>query len=147
MLLLIGTMFLSIKGATNISLSLKEISKWLEFLVLVLLGTEYVRTRRQIWMIIVMVCVAGITQAAYGSIQPVFNLGPEVFIRAANLRVYGTFGQPNPSAGYINIPLSIALPLMLLCNNWTTRLLAALAAAILWGSQYLTPARGDQIAF
>ncbi len=147
MLLLIGTMFLSIKGATSISLSLKEISKWLEFLVLVLLGTQYVRTRRQIWIIIVMVCLAGITQAAYGYIQAVFNLGPEAFIRAANLRVYGTFGQPNPYAGYINIPLSIALALMLLGNNWTTRLLAGLAAAILGGAEYLTQSRGGQIAF
>src|SRR5258708_18581383 len=147
MLLLIGTMFLSIKGATNISLSLKEISKWLEFLVLVLLGTQYVRTRRQIWMIIVMVCLAGITQAAYGYIQAIFNLGPEVFIRAANLRVYGTFGQPNPYAGYINIPLSIALALMLLGNNWTTRLLAGLATAVMGGGEYLTQSRGGQIPF
>lgn len=146
MLLLIGTMFLSIKGATSISLSLKEISKWLEFLVLVLLGAQYVRTRKQIWIIIVVVCLAGITQAAYGYIQAVFDLGPEAFIRAANLRVYGTFGQPNPYAGYINIPLSIALALMLLGNNWTTRLLAGLAAAILGGAEYLTQSRGGQIA-
>ncbi len=145
-LLLIGTMCLSIKGAMSISLSLKEITKWLEFLVIVLLGAQYIRTRRQIWIIVAMVCLAGITQAAYGYIQAVFALGPEAFIRAANLRVYGTFGQPNPYAGYINIPLSIALALMLLGSNWTTRILAGITAAILGGAEYLTQSRGGQIA-
>ncbi|MFL5626637.1 MAG: O-antigen ligase family protein, partial [Ktedonobacteraceae bacterium] len=145
-LLLIGTMCLSLKGAMSISLSLKEITKWLEFLILVLLGAQYIRTRREVWIIVVMVCLAGITQAAYGYIQAVFNLGPEAFVRAANLRVYGTFGQPNPYAGYINIPLSIALALMLLGSNWTTRILAGVSAAVLGGAEYLTQSRGGQIA-
>src|SRR5207247_2527655 len=95
--------------AISISSSLKEISKWLEFLVLLLLGTQYIRTRRQLWTLIVIVCLAGISQALLGYLQAFFNLGPEVFIRDSSLRVYGTFDQPNPYAGYINIPLAIVL--------------------------------------
>ncbi len=145
-IILLGTMLLSMMAAINISSSLKEVSKWLEFLVLVLLGAQYIRTRRQVWTIIVLVCVAGITQALYGYFQAFFNLGPEAFIRDTSLRVYGTFGQPNPFAGYINLPLSIALALMFLGSNWRTRLLAGLSAILLAGAEYLTQSRGGEIA-
>jgi O-antigen ligase len=145
-LLLLATMVLSMRSALSISLSLKEISKWLEFLILVLLGAQYIRTRRQAWLIAVIVCLAGVTQALFGYAQEVYNLGPQAFVRAANLRVYGTFGQPNPYAGYINIPLSIALALTLLGSNWRTRALAGCAAVLLAGAELLTQSRGGQIS-
>jgi O-antigen ligase len=145
-ILLLATMFLSMRAALSIGLSLKEIGKWLEFLLLVLLGAQYIRTRSQVWVIAALVCLAGISQAAYGYIQAVFNIGPEAFFRSASLRVYGTFGQPNPYAGYINIPLSIALALMLLGGNWRTRILAACAVVLLGGAELLTQSRGGQIA-
>jgi len=132
--------------AINLSSSLKEVSKWLEFLVVVLLGAQYIRTRRQIWTIIVLVCLAGITQAIYGYLQAFFNLGPEAFIRDTSLRVYGTFDQPNPFAGYINLPLSIALALMLLGSNWRTRILAGITVVFLAEAEYLTQSRGGEVA-
>src|SRR5216684_66447 len=146
MLALVGTMALSMTTALNISSSLKEISKWLEFLVLMLLGAQYLRTRRQIWTIIVIVCLAGISQAFYGYFQAFFNLGPQSFIRDASLRVYGTFDQPNPYAGYINIPLSIALSLTLLGRGRLTRILAGLTTLLLVIAEYLTQSRGGEIA-
>ena len=105
-----------------------------------------ISSSRQIWTIIVLVCVTGITQAIYGYFQAFFNLGPEAFIRDTSLRVYGTFGQPNPFAGYINLSLSISLALMLLGSNWRTRLLAGLSAILLAGAEYLTQSRGGEIA-
>jgi O-antigen ligase len=132
--------------ALNISSSLKEISKWLEFLVVALLGAQYLRTRRQIWTIIVLICLAGISQAFYGYIQAFFNIGPQAFIRDASLRVYGTFDQPNPYAGYINIPLSIALALTLLGRGWLTRILAGLTAILLGIAEYLSQSRGGEMA-
>lgn len=146
MVALIGIMIVSMTVATSISSSLKEIVKWLEFLVLVLLGAQYLRTRRQIWTMIVIVLLAGITQAFYGYIQAFYAIGPASFIRDASLRVYGTFGQPNPFAGYLNLPLSIAAALMLLGSNWKTRILAALAAISLGYAEYLTLSRGGEIA-
>ncbi len=146
MLALVGTMVLSMTVALNINSSLKEISKWLEFLVLMLLGAQYLRTRRQIWTIIVIVCLAGISQAFYGYFQAFFNLGPQSFIRDASLRVYGTFDQPNPYAGYINIPLSIALSLTLLGRGRLTRILAGLTTLLLAIAEYLTQSRGGEIA-
>jgi len=146
MLALVGTMALSMTTALNISTSLKEISKWLEFLVVALLGAQYLRTRRQIWTIIVLICLAGISQAFYGYIQAFFNIGPQAFIRDASLRVYGTFDQPNPYAGYINIPLSIALALTLLGRGWLTRILAGLTAILLGIAEYLSQSRGGEMA-
>src|SRR3989454_3872669 len=146
MLALVGTMVLSATVAHNISSSLKEISKWLEVVVVVLLGSQYLRSRRQIWIIVALICLAGISQAFYGYIQAYFNLGPQSFIRDAGLRVYGTFDQPNPYAGYINIPLSITLALMLLGRNWVIRILAGLTTIILGVAEYLSQSRGGEIA-
>src|SRR5947208_4699710 len=142
MLALLGTMILSMGVALNISSSLKEISKWLEFVVVILLGSQYLRTRRQIWIIVALICLAGISQAFYGYIQAFFNLGPQTFIRDASLRVYGTFDQPNPYAGYINIPLSISLAITLLGRNWAIRILGGLTAIILAVAEYLSQSRG-----
>ena len=146
MLIFLVCMILSIKVAINVKDSLKEISKWLEVLVIVLLGSQYIRTRRQIWLIIALGCSAGITQAIFGYLQYSLNLGPQSFIRAASLRVYGTFDQPNPYAGYINLPLSITLALTFLGRDWLTRVLAGCAAAILLGAELLSQSRGGEIA-
>src|SRR5437763_218238 len=83
------------------------ITNLLEFPLLLLLGTQYIRTRRQIWILVVIACLAGLSQAFFGYIQAYFNLGPQAFTREGSslLRVYGTFNQPNPYAGYINITL------------------------------------------
>jgi len=146
MLALVCTMALSMTTALNISSSLKEISKWLEFLVVALLGAQYLRTRRQVWTIIVLICIAGVSQAFYGYIQAFFNIGPQAFIRDASLRVYGTFDQPNPYAGYINMPLSIALALTLLGRGRLTRILAGLTAILLGIAVYLSQSRGGEMA-
>lgn len=146
MLAFLACMILSIKVAINVKDSLKEISKWLEVLVIVLLGSQYIRTRRQIWLIVALICIAGMTQAIFGYLQYSLNLGPQSFIRAASLRVYGTFDQPNPYAGYINLPLSITLALTLLGRDWLTRVLTGCAAAILLGAELLSQSRGGEIA-
>ena len=146
MLALLCTMVLSMTVALNVKDSLKEISKWLEVLVILLLGSQYLRTRRQIWTIIVLVCIAGVTQAFYGYSQAYLNLGPASFIRSDILRVYGTFGQPNPFAAYINLPLSITLALTLLGRDWLTRTLAGTVTVALALSEYLSQSRGAEIA-
>jgi O-antigen ligase len=146
LLALVGTMVLSATVALNVNSSLKEISKWLEVVVVILLGSQYLRSRSQIWIIVALICLAGISQAYYGYIQAFYNLGPQSFIRDAGLRVYGTFDQPNPYAGYINIPLSVTLALTLLGRNWVTRILAGLTAIILGVAEYLSQSRGGEIA-
>jgi O-antigen ligase len=145
-LLLLAAMFLSMTVAVDIRASLKEIAKWIEFLLLILFGTQYIRTRRQLWIIVVLILLAGISQAFYGYFQYFYNLGPASFVRDASLRVYGTFGQPNPFAGYINMPLCVAVSLMLLGRTWLTRFLAGIATVLLGAAIYLSQSRGAELA-
>jgi O-antigen ligase len=148
MFLLIGTMCLSMITATSLSLSLKEIVKWLELAILLLLGAQYIRTRRQIWILVTIVCLAALSQAFFGYIQAYFDLGPQAFTREGStlLRVYGTFDQPNPYAGYINITLAIVLALTLLAQNVMLRILAGMATILLAIAVYLSQSRGGELA-
>src|SRR5579885_2932241 len=143
---LIGVMFLSLFVAINYASSLKEIVKWLEFFVLVLIGSQYIRTRKQLWTLVVLICLAAISQACYGYAQYFLNLGPIAFVRDASLRVYGTFGQPNPFAGYINMTLSVALALTLLGRGRLLRTCAGVTALLLLTVELLTQSRGGEIA-
>ncbi len=145
-LALIGVMFLSMTVAISRSDSLKEIAKWLEFLVLVLFGSHYLRTRRQIWMLVSFIIVAALTQAFFGYAQAIFSLGPQSFVRSLTLRIYGTFDQPNPYAGYLNMALAVTLAITLLGRDWLTRITAGIASALIGGAMLLTQSRGGQIA-
>jgi O-antigen ligase len=143
---LLLTMLISLTGTTNLSDSVKELVKWSEVLVILLLGTQYIRTRRHIWTLGVMLCLAGLSQAVFGYAQMFFDLGPASFMRDASLRVYGTFGQPNPYAGYINMTLALALALFLLGQGWRTRILAACIALPLVGVEIYSQSKGGWMA-
>lgn len=146
LLALLFTMLLSTAVAINVKDSLKEISKWLEVLAILLLGSQYLQSRRQIWTLIVLICAAGITEAIFGYLQAGLSLGPQSFIRGAALRVYGTFDQPNPYAAYINMPLSIAFAIALLARDWLARLLAGITVVMLVLAEQLSQSRGGEIA-
>src|SRR2546421_354959 len=57
---------ISMTVAFSLKESIKEIVKWAEALVILMLGTKYLRTRHQIWTIVVIMCLAGISQALLG---------------------------------------------------------------------------------
>jgi len=143
---LIGVMFLSMTVAISKADSLKEIAKWLEFIVLLLLGAQYLRTRRQVWTLVLFIIAAAITQSFFGYAQAIFSLGPASFIRSSTLRVYGTFDQPNPYAGYLNMSLVVVLAVFLLGRDWLTRFLSGIATCLIGGALFLTQSRGSQIA-
>ena len=145
-LLLIGAMVLSMLDAQSKQDSLKEIFKWLEFATVALLGSQYLRTSKQIWTLIICVVVAAITQALFGYAQTIFGIGPVSFVRSSSLRVYGTFGQPNPYAGYLDMALVVALSITLLGRGRFVRPLAAIATGLIGGAFLLSQSRGGQIA-
>ena len=146
MIFFLLTLLLSMTVAFSLMGSIKEIVKWTEVLMIVMLGTKYLRTRQQIWTIVVIICLAGISQALLGYAQAFLNLGPASFVRDASLRVYGTFAQPNPYAGYINMTLALAIALSLLGHNWTIRMLSACTAIPLAGVEYYSQSKGGWIA-
>lgn len=146
MLALLLAMLISTTTTLGLSLSIKELVKWLEVLIILFLGLQYIRTRRQVWLLLIMILFAMITQALFGYAQSFFALGPTSFVRDASLRVYGTFDQPNPYAGYLNMGLCIALALTLFADAWKTRILSGITAAMLVIAVYLTQSKGGWLA-
>lgn len=145
-LLLLLAMLLSITTTHSISASLKELVKWIEVVILLLLGARYLHTRQQVWTLVIVVLLAGVSQGLLGLVQAFFQLGPQAFVRASELRVYGTFGQPNPFGGYINLILTISIALLLLGRDTRTRLLAGCAVIVLGIAEYLSQSKGGYIA-
>lgn len=146
MLVLLLAMGISIVSASSLSLSFKETTKWIEVLIVLFLGTHYLRTRTHIWTLVVIICLAAISQAFLGYAQNFLQLGPASFIRSNALRVYGTFSQPNPYAGYIDMALTISLALTLLSRKAGVRILAGIATLLLGYAFYLAQSNGGQIA-
>lgn len=72
------------------------------------------RRRWQLWALVACLLLAPAAEAALGLAQFVRGYGPPSFRLAAGLpfvRAYGTIGQPNSFAGYLNMawPLALAL--------------------------------------
>jgi O-antigen ligase len=139
-------MFASMSGAMNMSSSVKEIAKWIEFGLVAFTGMLYLRTRTQIYILLVCMMLAAISQAILGYTQILFTGGPSSFIRADSLRIYGSFGQPNPFAGYLNIALTIALALAILCHAKRIRLFSIISTILLTPAILLTQSRGGYLA-
>ncbi len=146
LLSLLAAMLLSMTVSTSLGASVKELLKWLEVLAILLIGSQYLRTRRQVWLLIVCLSLATLSQAFYGFYQYFFNIGPASFQRGSGLRVYGSFGQPNPYAGFINLALSVTLSLTLFGRGLKMRLCAGAATGILLAAGLLAQSRGGEIA-
>lgn len=123
---------LSLLDAYSTTLGLIELLKWLEIGLIVWLIVEMASdpSRRPagfpavMRLVVVMLLLAGLTQAVIGIWQ--FGLrgdGPEHFIVLGRFyRAYGTFEQPNPFGGYMNLTAFLALGLLLgLAGQWLER--------------------------
>jgi hypothetical protein len=62
-----------------------------------------------------VIFLAGLAQAVVGFYQYIFRVGPEGFLLfgGGTLRVFGTFEQPNPFAGYLGLIIPLALGVIL----------------------------------
>ena len=124
-MLLLLAMALSATQAMSLTLSAKEIIKWVELISVAVLAPAYLRPGRDIWIVVATTIAGGFTEALLGLYQFAFHVGPQNFeIYGRFLRAYGTFGQPNPLAGYLNIVLPIAV-----ATAWVTRRASVAAAA------------------
>ena len=131
-ILLILIAALSLLDAYSIPLGLIELLKWLEIGLIVWLildlasdpsrrPTGYPAVMR---LVLVMLLAAGSVQACIGIWQ--FGLrgkGPEHFLVLGRFyRAYGTFEQPNPFGGYMNLIALLAIGLVLgLLVAWIER--------------------------
>lgn len=145
---------LSVSDATFPLLSLKEMAKWLEFLAVALFVANEMEEAHRIRRLLLLLVLAGGVEAALGWYQFLAQAGPKGFILFDRfLRAYGTFGQPNPYAGYLNSVLPVALGI--LTARWTGRApgwggwrgtILVIAAFLMTGAVLFSLSRGGWLA-
>lgn len=92
---------------------LKEILRWVWVVMAYLIVLNTVRTSQQSALVLLALCSAPALVAVYGLWQFVTASGPPSFGVAGGrfVRAYGTIGQPNSFAGYMNMAWSLCLVL------------------------------------
>jgi O-antigen ligase len=107
----VGVLIVSAWSAANFGEAAREVIKWFELLVL-LLVTPALLTRNQAPWVAAALVLGATAQAILGLYQFVFAIGPEYFLLLGRfMRAYGSFGQPNPFGGYLGLALPVALSL------------------------------------
>lgn len=132
---------LSIVTAYTRSPVIKETLKWSEVFVVVCAAWGFIRTERQMLRLAWGAILGGLTLALMGCAQDIFAnglLGPG----GTNVRVDGTFGQPNPYGGYLNLSLPIAVALAGFGRDARMRWVAGGVSVISLFALYLADSRG-----
>ena len=132
---------LSIVTAYTHTPVIKETLKWSEVVVVVCATWGFIRTERQALWLAWGVIAGGLAEALLGCVQYVFAsglLGPG----GASVRVFGTFDQPNPYGGYLNLSLPLALALALFGRDPRMRWIAGGASILSLFALYLANSRG-----
>lgn len=110
----------TLSDAFSPQLGLIELLKWVEIALIVWMVVAIAHWEPKSWgitqwFILAMLLLAGLSQALVGIWQ--FGLrgtGPEHFLVLGNFyRAYGTFEQPNPYGGYLNLTALLALGTLL----------------------------------
>ena len=149
MAILFLAMLISVFKAETALQSVKELAKWLEFIAVYWMAINlFHKQPRKLGGFIAALAAGTLIETAIGAAQVVLRLGPSAFlIGGVILRAYGTFGQPNPFAGYLNLTLPVLLGIALFTRSRWLKAgawLAVLAVAIIMVS---TLSRGAWLGF
>jgi putative inorganic carbon (HCO3(-)) transporter len=113
LLIFLGAILLSLTVTLSLQYSLKEVLKWLEVLGIYLFVVNVIG-KREVKAIVLLILLAGISQALLGIYQFFGRVGPEGFLLFDRfMRAHGTFEQPNPYGGYLGLVLPLAYSLSL----------------------------------
>ena len=99
-------------AARSLLAALPELVKWAEVAVVYWLGAQLISPRQRLPLLLTLLA-AGSLEALIGIRQFLFRIGPEAYLLGRFLRAYGTFGQPNPYAGYLGLLLPVGISLTL----------------------------------
>jgi O-antigen ligase len=100
---------ISIGYADDKTSAVKEMLKWLELLLALVIVVDLVRQPNAARWVIGAMLIAGAAEAAYGAVQFLTDSGPGAFELQGALRAFGHFDQPNPFAGYLTTILPMAV--------------------------------------
>ena len=107
-------LLLSFRNAIDVREASEGVIKWLQMLIAILLVQEALTPRQVRWLVWGLLTGA-LLQATLGMYQFVFRIGPPNFLLLGRfMRAAGTFGQPNPFAGYLGLTLPVAVALFML---------------------------------
>lgn len=107
----VAVMIAATAGAANFGEAAREVIKWSELLVLLLVGRALTGPHQAPWLAAALV-LGAVLQASLGLYQFIFAIGPEYFtVLGRFMRAYGSFGQPNPFGGYLGLTLPAAASL------------------------------------
>jgi putative inorganic carbon (HCO3(-)) transporter len=158
-LLWLGLTLVSWTRAPSLGAALTESMKWLAMLALYLFVVANVERRHLPWLLATFL-VAGAAEAVLGLYQFTWRVGPEAFLIFGGrlLRAYGTFGQPNPYAGYLGLTMPLAYSLALCLplpqrenkpggesHSFILPLFAAVSTALMLAAGYASQSRGGWI--
>ena len=106
-------LLLAFPNAINLQKAVEAVIKWVQMLVIILLIQEALSARQVRWLVWGLLA-GGALQAGLGLYQFIFRIGPPHFLLLDRfMRAAGTFGQPNPYAGYLGLTLPVAVALFL----------------------------------
>jgi O-antigen ligase len=133
LLLLLATQILSLFDALSLSMAAKELLKWAEILAVYVIASSILTDHEnlaltpspglrvfassRLCILVSLLFAAALAEALLGIYQFVLRAGPEWFVIGRFMRAYGTFAQPNPYAGYLNLTLPLGYALLLAGNH------------------------------
>ena len=110
---------LSASFAPALDVSAKELLRWSEVLGILVVTATYCQQPVDRRLVTFALFVGLVAESLLGWFQFLLRRGPDGFRIGSFLRAYGTFGQPNPFAGYLVMTLPIALATILWVRGQT----------------------------
>lgn len=104
----VGVVVASLAWAGSMTAAGAEIGRWLTAFVsfLILLHFLLRASQRRLILFVAVMALGGVFEATFGVTQSFLALGPASFrVGDAGSRAFGTFGQPNSYAGYLEMVL------------------------------------------
>jgi O-antigen ligase len=144
-LLFLAAIVLSTTQATDLAASSRELLKWIEMAIIYVAGTHFIRREADLRLVVAAIVLAGVSQALLGLEQAGLHAGPASFLRGFQ-RAYGTFDQPNPFAGFLNMTLPLAVAMALLERSRVVRVLYSGAALTIGAGLLASGSRGAYLA-
>ena len=133
LLIFAGWLLVTAVVAVNPTLVLKEVVKWLEIAVALVILTDLMREPSPRRIVAWTVAVAVLAQAGLGLVQTAAGAGPGGLVVGGVLRAFGTFDQPNPYGGYLGIHLPLILAAAIYARRSRRRWLMLLGIVVLMG--------------
>ncbi|HUE76106.1 MAG TPA: O-antigen ligase family protein, partial [Chloroflexota bacterium] len=133
--LLVAFVVLNVAGisqALATGAAIKEVLRWFQVLTVVVVAMALLRRQVDVKRLVALLLIAGAAEALIGAFQFFTRTGPPSFAVGQFLRAHGTFGQPNPFAGYLGMVLPLAIALLLFWALPRSRAGGDQRRALLW---------------